>query len=109
MTEQPRPKKRRWSKRAVRTAAWTTGAAAFISALEAFGSVSAPLASEPSTSTVRPWQPIIQRRIVKRIVFIHAAAPAPARVVRPTTGASDPAGAAPPASAPIPAPTTGGS
>ncbi len=103
MTEQPRPKKRRWSKRAVRATAWATGAAAFISALGAFGSVPPPLASEPSTSTVRPGQRTIQRRIIERIVIIHAAAPAPVRGVDPAMGSTAPA------QAPAPAPSTGGS
>jgi hypothetical protein len=106
MTEQPRPKKRRWSKRAVRATAWTTGAATFISALGVFGSFSAPLASEPSTSAVRSGQrTIVQRRIIKRIVILDPAAPAPVQVVAPAAGGP----AAAPAPAPLPAPSTGGS
>ena len=42
MTDAPRSKKKRWSKRAVRATAWTAGAAAFISALGAFGAAADP-------------------------------------------------------------------
>ncbi len=102
MTEQPRLKKRRWSKRAVRATAWTAGATAFISALGAFGASSAPLASDQPTPGLSPQRVIIERRIVKRIVIVDPASPAPVRVV--STG-NVPA----PAPAPPPAPSTGGS
>lgn len=105
MTEQPRPKKRRWSKRAVRATAWTAGATAFISALGAFGAASAPLASDrPAPAGRSAQRTIIDRRIVKRIVIIDPASPAPVRVVHVGGNVAAPA----PAPAPAPA-STGGS
>ncbi|MEO8424273.1 MAG: hypothetical protein ABI595_10255 [Actinomycetota bacterium] len=106
MTDQPRPKKRRWSKRAVRATAWTAGATAFISALGAFGAASAPLASDrPAPAGRSSQRTIIERRIVKRIVIVDPASPVPARVVH--VGGTAPAPG--PAPAPAPAPSTGGS
>jgi hypothetical protein len=107
MTDAPRPKKKRWSKRAVRATAWTAGATAFISALGAFGAAAIPVATDQATSPASPpRQKVIIRRIVKRIVIVDAA-PAPVRVV--SSGGSGSAPAAAPAPAPAPAPTTGGS
>jgi hypothetical protein len=102
MTE-PRPKKRRWSKRAVRATAWTAGAAAFISALGMFGVAPAPLASDrPALAGRSSQRTIIERRIVRRIVIVDPADPAPVQVIH--TGGNAPA------PAPAPAPTsTGGS
>ena len=104
MTEQPRPKKRRWSKRAVRATAWTAGAGAFISALGAFGAAPAPLASDQPLPAGQSSQgTIIERRIVKRIVIVDPAGSAPVQVID--------AGGNAPAPAPVPAPatSTGGS
>ncbi len=100
--------KRRWSKRLVRTAAWTTAAAAFISALGAIGA--APTPATATRVSARPArQKIIVRRIIKKVVIVDPAGPAPVQVI--TTGggtAPAPAGAPAPAPAPSP-PTTGGS
>jgi hypothetical protein len=107
MTDQARPKTRRWSKRAVRLTAWTAGATAFISALGAFGASPIPLASDrPATAGRSSQRTIIQRRIVKRIVIIDPVSPAPVRVIH--TGTSTPV-QPPSAPAPAPAPSTGGS
>ena len=82
MTDAPRPKKKRWSKRAVRATAWTAGATAFISALGAFGAAAIPVATDQASSPSAPTrQKVIIRRIVKRIVIVDAAPPAPVRVV----------------------------
>ena len=102
MTDAPRPRKKRWSKRAVRATAWTAGAAAFFSALGAFGAAATPVAADQASSAPNR-QKIIIRRVVKRIVIVDAAPPAPVRVVSP--GGSGTA----PAAAPAPAPSTGGS
>jgi len=108
MTDAPRPKRKRWSKRAVRVTAWTAGATAFISALGAFGAAAIPVASDQASSpTAAPRQKVIIRRIVKRIVIVDPAAPAPVRVVPSAGSGSVPAAA--PAPAPAPAPSTGGS
>ena len=88
MTDAPRPKKKRWSKRAVRATAWTAGATAFISALGAFGASAIPVATDQASSPSTPTrQKVIIRRIVKRIVIVDPAAPAPVRVV-PSGGAA---------------------
>ena len=106
MTETPRPRKKRWSKRAIRATAWTAGATAFISALGAFGAAAIPVASDQASSpTAPPRQKVIIRRIVKRIVIVDAAPPAPVRVVSSGGGTSAPA----PAPAPAPTTSTGGS
>ena len=49
MTDAPRPRKKRWSKRAVRATAWTAGAAAFFSALGAFGAAAIPVATDQAS------------------------------------------------------------
>lgn len=103
MTDAPRPKKKRWSKRAIRATAWTVGSAAFISALGAFGAAAVPVAVDHASTQTPPRQKVIVRRMVKRIVIVEAAPPAPVRVV-PSGGS----GSAP-APAPAPAPSTGGS
>jgi hypothetical protein len=99
MTDQERPKKQRWSKRAVRAAAWTAGATAFISALGALGAAPKPAAGQAASSAPRK---IIVRRIIKKVVIVGQAKPAPVHVVYSGGGSS---GAAP-APAPV---TTGGS
>jgi hypothetical protein len=104
VTDAPRPKKKRWSKRAVRATAWTAGSAAFISALGAFGAAAVPVAADQGSSSSPPHQRVIVRRIIKRIVIVDPAPGAPVRVVASGGVDSAPAG---PASAP--APTTGGS
>ena len=106
MTDAPRPRKKRWSKRAVRATAWTAGAAAFFSALGAFGAAAIPAAGDQASSpSTAPRQKVIVRRIVKRIVIVDAAPPAPVRVVSSGGRGSAPV-AAP---APAPAPSTCGS
>jgi hypothetical protein len=107
MTDAPRSKKKRWSKRAVRATAWTAGATAFISALGAFGAAAIPVAPDQASAATPPRQKVVIRRIVKRIVIVDAAPPAPVRVV--SSGGSGSAPAAAPAPAPAPAPSTGGS
>jgi hypothetical protein len=108
MTDAPRPRKNRWSKLAVRATAWTAGATAFISALGAFGASAIPVATDQASSPSTPTrQKVIIRRIVKRIVIVDPAAPAPVRVV--PSGGSGSVPAAAPAPAPAPAPSTGGS
>ena len=107
MTDAPRPKKKRWSKRAVRATAWTAGSAAFISALGAFGAAAVPVAADHASTQAPQRQRIIVRRIVKRIVIVDPAAPAPVRVV--PSGGSGSVPAAAPAPAPAPATSTGGS
>ena len=102
MTEQPRPKKRRWSKRTVRAMAWAAGAGAFISGLGAFGATPAPIASEqPATADRSSQRTIIERRIVRRIVIVDPASPAPVRVT--------PLGGGDVAPDPAPASSTGAS
>jgi hypothetical protein len=100
-----RPPKRRWSKRVVRTTAWTTAAAGFISALGAIGAAPTPAAATRVSSDKPVRQKIIVRRIIKKIVIVDPAGPAPVQVI--TTGGGT---AAAPGSAPAPPPpTTGGS
>jgi hypothetical protein len=109
MTE--RTPKARWSKRVVRTAAWTTAAAAFISALGAIGAAPTPAAAARGASGKPVRQKIIVRRIIKKIVIVDPAGPAPVQVIT-TGGGTAPAPAGAPAPAPAPAPpppTTGGS
>ena len=96
-----RAPKRRWSKRIVRTTAWTTAAAAFISALGAIGAAPTPAAANRDGPAGPGRQKIIVRRIVKKIVIVDPAGPAPVQVI--TTGGGT--AAAPPP----PAPSTGGS
>ena len=79
MTDAARPRKKRWSKRAVRATAWTAGAAAFFSALGAFGAAASR--SRPTDASAPTRQKVIIRRVVKRIVIVDAAPPAPVRVV----------------------------
>jgi hypothetical protein len=101
MTDQERPKKQRWSKRAVRAAAWTAAGTAFISALGVLGAAPNPAAAG-QTATRAPRK-IIVRRIIKKVVIVGQAKPAPVHVVY--TGGGSTSG-----SAPAPAPvTTGGS
>jgi hypothetical protein len=107
MTDAPRPKKKRWSKRAVRATAWTAGTAAFFSALGAFGVAAIPVSADQGSTATPPRQKVIIRRIVKRIVIVDAAPPAPVRVV--SSGGSGSAPGTAPAPAPVPAPSTGGS
>jgi len=87
-----RAPKRRWSKRIVRTTAWTTAAAAFISALGAIGAAPTPAAANRDG----PAGPVRQK-----IMIVDPAGPAPVQVI--TTGGGT--AAAPPP----PAPSTGGS
>ena len=107
MTDAPRPKKKRWSKRAVRATAWTAGSAAFISALGSFGAAAVPVAVDHASTQTPARQKVIVRRIVKRIVIVDPAAHAPVRVV--PSGGSGSVPAAAPAPAPAPATSTGGS
>jgi hypothetical protein len=96
MTEgRPRP---RWTKRAVRTLAWGTAGAAFLTGLGAIGAAPQP----PAASAVVPIrQKVIVRRIVRRVVIVDP-------VQAPVT---IPVGQAPSAPAPAPPPvsTSGGS
>jgi hypothetical protein len=102
-----RAPKKRWSKRVVRTAAWTTAAAAFISALGAIGAAPTPAAATRGDSTRPARQKIIIRRIIRKVVIVDPAGPAPVQVISVGGGAA-PAPA--PAAAPAPPPpTTGGS
>lgn len=94
----------RWTKRAVRTLAWGTAGAAFITGLGAIGAAPQP----PAASAVAPVrQKVIVRRIVKRVVIVD---PVQAPVTIPAPSST--VGSAPAAPAPAPAPpttTTGGS
>jgi len=102
-----RAPKKRWSKRVVRTAAWTTAAAAFISALGAIGAAPTPAAATRGASAQSVRQKIIIRRIIKKVVIVDPAGPAPVQVIS-VGGGTAPAPA--PAVAPAPPPpTTGGS
>jgi len=100
---------RRWSKRIVRTAAWTTAAAAFISALGAIGAAPTPAAATQGASARPARQKIIIRRVIKKVVIVDPAGPAPVQVI--SVGGGGGAAPAPaPAAAPAPPPpTTGGS
>lgn len=101
MTDHQRPKKQRWSKRAVRATAWTAVGTAFISALGILGTAPNPAAAG-QTAPKAPRK-IIVRRIIKKVVIVGQAKPAPVHVVY--TGGGSTSG-----SAPAPAPvTTGGS
>ena len=109
MTDHAR--KRRWSKRVVRTTAWTTAAAAFISALGAIGAAPTPAAATLGAAARPARQKIIVRHVIKKVVIVHPAGPAPVRVIT-TGGGSASAPASGPVSAPAPPPpppTTGGS
>ncbi|MGZ5214071.1 MAG: hypothetical protein ACXWYT_11565 [Actinomycetota bacterium] len=102
MTDRERPKKQRWSKRAVRATAWTAAATAFISALGVLGAAPKPAAADQAAT--RAPRKIIVRRIIKKVVIVSQAKPAPVHVVY-TGGGGTSTG-----SAPAPAPvTTGGS
>jgi anti-sigma factor RsiW len=102
MTDQERPKKQRWSKRAVRATAWTAAATAFISALGALGAAPKPAAADQGASSAP--RKIIVRRIIKKVVIVGQAKPAPVHVVYTGGGGGSTT------SAPAPAPvTTGGS
>jgi hypothetical protein len=100
MTEgRPRP---RWTKRAVRTLAWGTAGAAFLTGLGAIGAAPQP----PAASAVVPIrQKVIVRRIVRRVVIVD---PVQAPVTIPASSAVGQAPSAP-APAPPPTSTTGGS
>lgn len=98
MTDKERPKKPRWSKRAVRAAAWTAAATAFISALGALGA--APKPATAGQAAANAPRKIIVRRIIKKVVIVGQAKPAPVHVVYSGGGST---GTAP---APV---TTGGS
>ena len=98
MTDKERPKKQRWSKRAVRAAAWTAAATAFISALGALGAAPKPATAGQASNAPRK---IIVRRIIKKVVIVGQAKPAPVHVVYSGGGGST-------GSAPAPV-STGGS
>lgn len=101
MTDAERPKKQRWSKRAVRATAWTAAGTAFISALGVLGAAPNPATAGQAAPTAP--RKIIVRRIIKKVVIVGQAKPAPVHVVY--TGGGSTTG-----SAPAPAPvTTGGS
>ncbi len=103
-----RSPKRRWSKRLVRTAAWTTAGAAFISAIGAIGAAPTPAAATRGTADRPVRQKIIVRRIIKKVVIVDPAGPAPVQVIS-TGGAASAPPTGGPAPAPPPPPTTGGS
>ena len=101
--------KKRWSKRVVRTAAWTTAAAAFISALGAIGAAPTPAAATRGASAPPVRQKIIVRRIIRKVVIVDPAGPAPVQVISVGGGGGEVSAPAP-AAAPAPPPlTTGGS
>jgi hypothetical protein len=90
----------RWTKRAVRTLAWGTAGAAFLTGLGAVGAAPRP----PAASAVAPVkQKVIIRRIVKRVVIVD---PVQAPVTIPASSST--VGAAPSAPAPAPAASTSG-
>lgn len=100
MTDAERPKKQRWSKRAVRATAWTAAGTAFISALGVLGAAPNPATAGQAAPTAP--RKIIVRRIIKKVVIVGQAKPAPVHVVYTGGGTTG--------SAPAPAPvTTGGS
>lgn len=93
----------RWTKRAVRTLAWGTAAAAFLTGLGAVGAAPRPSAA----SAVAPVkQKVIIRRIVKRVVIVD---PVPAPVTIPVSSTVGAAPSAPAPAPPPPASTSGGS
>jgi hypothetical protein len=102
MTE-ARPRNR-WTKRAVRTLAWGTAGAAFLTGLGAIGAAPQP----PTASAIAPVrQKAVVRRIVRRVVIVD---PVQAPVTIPASSST--VGQAPSAPAPAPPPpttTTGGS
>ncbi len=79
MTDQERTKKGRWSKRAVRAAAWTAAATAFISALGALGVAPKPAAADQAAAAGH--RKVIVRRIIKKVVIVSQAKPAPVQYV----------------------------
>lgn len=99
MTDQERAKKQRWSKRVVRAAAWTAAATAFISALGALGV--APKPATAGRAAAAAPRKVIVRRIIKKVIIVSQAKPAPVQVI--SSGGSTYAPAAP---APV---STGGS
>ena len=100
MTDHERPQRQRWSKRAVRATAWTAAATAFMSALGALGAAPKPTAANQAASAAA--RKIIVRRIIKKVVIVGQAKPAPVHVVYTSSGSAG--------SAPTPAPvSTGGS
>lgn len=99
MTDREGTKNQRWSKRAVRATAWTAVATAFISALGALGVASKP-ATAGQMAAAAPRK-VIVRRIVRKVVIVTQAKPAPVQIS--SSGQSTYAPAAP---APV---STGGS
>ena len=98
MTER-RPRAR-WTKRAIRTLAWGSAGAAFLTGLGAIGAAPQP----PAASALEPVrQKVIVRRIVRRVVIVD-----PVRAPVWISGSSSAVGSGAPAPAP-PVSTSGGS
>jgi hypothetical protein len=89
MTTDRTPTRRRWSKDAVRTVAWVSGALAFVASVAAVAQEPKPAAAagrDPSGS-VATTRPGVERVVIRRIVVIRPAAPsAPVAVAPPSTG-----------------------
>jgi hypothetical protein len=93
----------RWTKRAVRTLAWGTAGAAFLTGLGAIGAAPLP----PAASAIAPVrQKVIVRRIVRRVVIVD---PVQAPVTIPASSSTVGQAPSAPAPAPPPASSSGGS
>jgi hypothetical protein len=106
MTEVPNRRKR-LSKGRVRAIAWVTGVTTFLTGWGILGIAPKPAASADAAKTRPTRPPTVVHRILRRVVIVDPASPAPVRFVdAPGAGGPAAGGGAP---APPPATTTGGS
>jgi hypothetical protein len=103
-TTDRKPPRRRWPKEAVRTVAWLTGAVTFVASVAAIAAAPKPVVDTASQDTSAS-RPIIERRVLRRIVLIQS----PTRSAPVTVAPSSSSGAAAPAPLPAPATSTGAS
>jgi hypothetical protein len=97
--------RRRWSKDAVRLAAWGTGAATFLGSVAAIAVAPKPAPGEDGTTIAQADAPAAERHVIRRIIVIEPSEPSAPVAVLQEPAATQPASAPPPA----PATSTGGS
>jgi hypothetical protein len=103
-TTERAPSRRRWSKDAVRLAAWGTGAATFLGRVAAIAVAPKPTPSN-GVGFSQAEAPAAERHVIRRIIVIEPSEPSAPVAVLQEPVAPQPAAAPPPA----PATSTGGS
>jgi len=84
VTTEPRERRSRLSKRALRVWAWIAGGLAFLSPWVALGL--SPKPAGPTATAPKARQVIIVRKITRRIIVQDAASPPPIRRVTSSSG-----------------------